>query len=182
MKENYEEEYIRSVKETLRQDYETLLGMIKGTAAADHSHLTARNKKDIDGALHHIVTAYHLALDSNSLKTMQAVDSAFSGGLFVGMRCTNPLNAKKFWDRESHGSGGHKSGVSRRANAAEWQAIALKWLDARIRKSPVLKYADAALACKKAIVLPIGEKHLAEFFSQELERRKHTNKVVPIRG
>jgi hypothetical protein len=31
MKENYEEEYIRSVKETLRQDYETLLGMIKGT-------------------------------------------------------------------------------------------------------------------------------------------------------
>jgi hypothetical protein len=128
VKENYEDEYIRSVKETLWQDYETLLGMIKDTAAADHRHLTARDKKDVEGAIYHIVTAYHLALGSNSLLTMRAADSAFAGALFVGMRCSNPLNVKKFWDRQSHGSGGEKSGVFRGANAEEWKAKACKWL------------------------------------------------------
>jgi hypothetical protein len=39
-----------------------------------------------------------------------------------------------------------------------------------------------ARACKKDLALPIGEKSLAEFFSQESERRKHANKVVQIRA
>jgi hypothetical protein len=133
--ENYEEEYIRSVKETLRQDYETLLGMIKDTASHDHRHLTARDKKDVDGAIHHIVTAYHLALDSNSLKFMRAVDSAFAGAAFAVMRCSNPLNVKKFWDLKSHGSGGQTSGVSRKANMEEWRSGLMEELQRALRRS-----------------------------------------------
>jgi hypothetical protein len=182
MKENYEEEYIRFIKETLRQDYETLLGMIKDTAAGGHRHLTARNKKEVDAAMHHVVTAYHLALSSNSLITMRAVDSAFAGALFVGMRCSNPLNVKKFWDLKSHSHGGQKSGVSKQTKAGEWHDKAIKWLDGRTKKSPALKGMALAQACKKAIDIPIGEKCLAEFFNNELKRREHANKVVPIRA
>ena len=54
-KENYEEEYVRSVKATLQQDYETLLSMVKDTAAGDHRHLTARDKKDVESA----ISLYH---------------------------------------------------------------------------------------------------------------------------
>jgi hypothetical protein len=170
VKENYEEEYVRSVKETLRQDYEILLGMIKDTVA-DHRHLTARNKKEVDAAMHHVVTAYHLALGSNSLLTMRAVESAFAGALFVGMRCSNSLNVKKFWDLKIHGPGGQKSGVSKQAKAGDWQDKAIKWLDGRTKKSPALKGSALAQACKKAIDIPIGAKSLAEFLNRELKRR-----------
>jgi hypothetical protein len=111
MKENYEEKYIRAVKETLRHHYETLLRLIKDTASGDHRHLTARNKKEVEGAMYHVVSAYHLALSSDSLITMRAVDSAFAGALFVGMRCSNPLNVKKFWDLKDRGLGGKTTAI-----------------------------------------------------------------------
>ena len=114
MKENYEEEYIRSVKETLRRDYEVLLGLVKDTAVRDHRHLTARNKKDIDGAMRHVMSAYHWALGSNSLVTMRTVDSALIGAFFVGVLCSNPPNVKKFWDLRSHGPGGQTGGRRRK--------------------------------------------------------------------
>jgi hypothetical protein len=183
VKENYEEEYIRSVKETLRQNYETLLGLIKHTTSHDHRHLTARNKKEVEVAMHHVVDAYHLALGSNSLITMRAVDSAFVGALFVGMRCSNPLNVKKYFDNRDHGPGGQKSGVSKRIKTREWQDKAIKWLDGRTGKSLTLKKGvPLAKACKKAIDITIRQKGLAEFFNLELKRRDHANKVVPIRA
>ena len=89
------------------------------------------------------------------------------GTFFIVSRCGVSASAKKYWDLKSHGPGGQKSGVSKQTNAGKWQDRAIKWLDGRTRKSPALKCATLARACKKACVdIPIGEKSLAEFLSR----------------
>ena len=174
-KENYEEEYVRSVKATLQQDYETLLSMVKDTAAGDHRHLTARDKKDVESAISYITTAYHLALDSNSLITMRAVGSALVGALFVGMRCTNPLNVKRFWNRNSYGPSGNKSGLSRNMEAEVWRAWARQEISRLIESNPTLSLDDLAEKMRTNKTAPRNlpsHQRLARFISVEQKSRK----------
>jgi hypothetical protein len=54
MKQDYEEykkERLRTAKEVLRTDYETLVNMVKERAAGDHRHLSSKDKIETDWGL-----------------------------------------------------------------------------------------------------------------------------------
>jgi hypothetical protein len=164
VKENYD---LRVAKDAIQADYEALINMVKEMAASDHRHLNAKDKMETDWGLLSLTAAYQIAIRGNSLEMAQAVKQAIKGTFFIVSRCGVSASAKKYWDLKSHGPGGQKSGVSKQTNAGKWQDRAIKWLDGRTRKSPALKCATLARACKKACVdIPIGEKSLAEFLSR----------------
>jgi hypothetical protein len=67
MKQDYEEESLRTAKEAIRTDYETLVNMVKERAAGDHRHLTAEDKIETDWGVLSLTAAYQIANRSNNL-------------------------------------------------------------------------------------------------------------------
>jgi hypothetical protein len=117
MKQDYEEESLRTAKEALQTHYEALVNMVKESAAGDHRHLIAKDKIETDWSLLSPTAGYQIAIRSNNLEMVQAVNQAIVGTFFIVFHCGVSPSAKKYFNLQSYGPAGKKSGRSRKEDA-----------------------------------------------------------------
>jgi hypothetical protein len=138
-----------TTKEEITKTYKILLGLIEGARKSDARHLSDSDRRDIQSAMHSVVTSYHLAIQSNDPETLRtAIGLAMEGALFVGMRCVVSVSAKKYWNIRHQGRGGDITGKSKQADAAIWQKWVLGEISSKNAKGEWIKIAALRIADK----------------------------------